>query len=51
MNIITLLATLLYILMGIGFNNLTKRVGDNTEIVINIMLWPIGLIVFAFSEK
>lgn len=43
--------TLLYVVMGIGVNDLARRAGvKDVAVTINVLLWPIALIVTSFNR-
>jgi len=41
--------TLLYVVLGVGVNNLSRRLGVEIPAIVDILLWPVSLIIVAFD--
>lgn len=47
--LIYVLLTLLYVVLGVGVNNLSRHIGVEIPAIVDILLWPVSLIIVAFN--
>lgn len=44
-------STIIYIIMGLGFHNILCLTKEKIDLILDVLLWPLGLIFFAFAKK